>query len=146
MIFVVRYELFSSDSLAKQFVSVAAKEVYNYSNSLKFGFTLVKQNGLLTSNNIIEIRSVLEETRTGFRKVPGTSLKNDQTDELIYLPPQNFDEINEYMNNLEAFINDSELSDIDPLVKLAITHHQFESIHPFYDGNGSVGFPFFGHL
>lgn len=132
-------ELFSSDSLAKQFTSVAAKEVYNYSSSLKFGFELVRETGLLTSNNIIEIHSVLEETRTGFRKVPGTSLKNDQTQEIIYTPPQSFREINEHMNNLETFINDSELSDLDPLVKLAIIHHQFESIHPFYDGNGRTG-------
>src|SRR5690606_20437788 len=95
-------ELFSSDSLAKQFTSVAAKEVYNYSSSLKFGFELVKKTGLLTSNNIIEIHSVLEETRTGFRK----SLKNDQTQEIIYTPPQSFREINEHMNNLETFIND----------------------------------------
>lgn len=132
-------ELFSSDSLAKQFTSVAAKEVYNYSNSLKHGFHLVKKTGLLTSNNIIEIHSVLEETRTGFRKVPGTTLKNDQTGEVIYTPPQSFKEISEHMNNLENFINDSELSDLDPLMKLAIIHHQFESIHPFYDGNGRTG-------
>lgn len=132
-------ELFSSDSLAKQFTSIAAKEVFNYSNSLKFGFELVKKTGLLTSNNIIDIHSVLEETKTGFRKVPGTALKNDQTGEVIYTPPQSFPEISSYMNNLESFINDSELSDLDPLVKLAIIHHQFESIHPFYDGNGRTG-------
>jgi len=132
-------ELFSSDSLAKQFTSIAAKEVFNYSSSLKFGFELVKKTGLLTSNNIIDIHSVLEETKTGFRKVPGTALKNDQTGEVIYTPPQSFHEISEYMNNLESFINDAELSDLDPLVKLAIVHHQFESIHPFYDGNGRTG-------
>lgn len=75
-------ELFSSDSLAKQFTSIAAKEVFNYSSSLKFGFELVKETGLLTSNNIIDIHSVLEETKTGFRKVPGTALKNSQTGEI----------------------------------------------------------------
>ncbi len=132
-------ELFSSDSLAKQFTSIAAKEVFNYSSSLKFGFELVKETGLLTSNNIIDIHSVLEETKTGFRKVPGTALKNSQTGEVIYTPPQSFKEISDHMNNLESFINDSELSDLDPLVKLAIIHHQFESIHPFYDGNGRTG-------
>lgn len=132
-------ELFSSDSLSKEFTSVAAKEVYNYSSSLKSGFQLVKKTGLLTSNNIIDIHTILEETRTGFRKVPGTSLKNDQTGEVIYTPPQSFKEINEYMQNLESFINDPSLSDLDPLVKVAIIHHQFESIHPFYDGNGRTG-------
>ena len=62
-------ELFSSDSLAKQFTSVAAKEVYNYSSSLKSGFELVRKTGLLTSNNIIEIHSVLEETSVSFPKI-----------------------------------------------------------------------------
>jgi Fic family protein len=106
--------LFCSDSLAKQFTSLAAKEVYNYPSSLKFGFELVRKTGLLTSNNIIEIHSVLEETRTGFRKVPGTALKKDQTGEVIYTLPQSFREINDHMKNLEIFINASALSDLDP--------------------------------
>lgn len=132
-------ELFSSDYLSKQFASVAAKEVFNYAASLKYGFELVKEYGLLTSNNIINIHAILEETKTGFRKLPGTALKNEQTGETVYTPPQSFDEISEYMNNLETFINDAEISDIDPLLKMAIIHHQFESIHPFYDGNGRTG-------
>lgn len=132
-------ELFSSDELTKSFTSIAAKEVYNYATSLKYGFSLVRKTGLLTSNNIIQIHGVLEESESGFRKVPGTNLKNDQTGEVIYTPPQRNDEIVELMSNLEKFINDSETSDLDPLVKLAIIHHQFESIHPFYDGNGRTG-------
>lgn len=132
-------ELFSSDSFSKQFTSVAAKEVHNYSAALKFGYELVKMKKLLTSNNIIDIHSVLENSRTGFRKIPGTSLKNDQTGEIIYTPPQNAKEIEIHMNNLETYINDNTLSDLDPLVKMATIHHQFESIHPFYDGNGRVG-------
>ncbi len=132
-------ELFSSDSITKQFASTAAKEVHNYAASLKYGFAKVKEKGLLTSNNIIDIHSVLEETRTGFRKVPGTSLKNDQTGEVIYTPPQTHKEIDSFMQNLETFVNNNDLSDLDPLVKMAIIHHQFESIHPFYDGNGRTG-------
>lgn len=58
---------------------------------------------------------------------------------MVYTPPQHPEEIQELMNNLEQFINDSTLSDWDPLVKMAIIHHQFESIHPFYDGNGRTG-------
>lgn len=132
-------ELFSSDSITNQFASPSAKEVYNYAKSLKFGFQLVKDKGLLTLNSIIEIHAVLEGTRTGLRKLPGTSLKNDQTGEIVYTPPQNFKEIEENMMNLEKFINDNELSDLDTLVRMAIIHHQFESIHPFYDGNGRTG-------
>lgn len=132
-------ELFSSDSFARNFTSSAAKEVYNYATALKDGFSVVKKQGLLTCNQIIDIQSTLEETRTGFRKLPGTELKNEQTGEIVYTPPQSFDEITDYMSNLEAFINDGELCDWDPLVKMAVIHHQFESIHPFYDGNGRTG-------
>lgn len=132
-------ELFSSDSITRQFSSTAAKEVYNYAASLKYGYSLVINNRLLTSNNIIDIHAILEESRTGYRKVPGTELKNEQTGEVVYTPPQSFSEIDDYMANLESFINNNELSDLDPLVKMALIHHQFESIHPFYDGNGRTG-------
>ncbi|GAB6013350.1 Fic family protein [Viscerimonas tarda] len=132
-------ELFQSDFAAKKFKTVATKEVYNYAHALLSGFENMKKNGLLTLNQIIDIQSILEETRAGFRKLPGTELKNERTGETVYTPPQSYDEIVQYMNNLEQFINDETLSDLDPLVKLAIIHHQFESIHPFYDGNGRTG-------
>lgn len=132
-------ELFSSDNIAQQFASSAAKEVYNYASALKEGFTIVRKKQLITCNQIIEIQSILEETKSGFRKLPGTALKNGETGETIYTPPQNHDEIVTLMTNLETFINDNTLTDIDALVKMAIIHHQFESIHPFYDGNGRTG-------
>jgi Fic family protein len=94
---------------------------------------------MLTSNMIISIQELLEENKAGFRKLPGTALKNEQTGETVYTPPQSHDEIVAFMNNLEAFINDDSLSEQDPLVKMAVIHHQFESIHPFYDGNGRTG-------
>ena len=132
-------ELYSSDSIAQRFASTAAKEVYNYAHALKEGFKTVSQKQLITCNQIIEIQAILEQTKAGFRKLPGTALKNDQTGETIYTPPQAYDEIVDLMSNLEHFMNDNSLSDIDPLVKMAIIHHQFESIHPFYDGNGRTG-------
>ena len=132
-------ELFSSDSIAKQFASTAAKEVFNYATALKEGFNIVRNKHLITCNQIIEIQGILENTKAGFRKLPGTALKNDQTGETVYTPPQSHDEIVQLMNNLENFINDETLSDIDPLIKMAIIHQQFESIHPFYDGNGRTG-------
>ncbi len=132
-------ELYSSDTIAQQFASTAAKEVHSYATALKEGFRQVKQHMLLTCNQIIEIQAILEETHAGFRKLPGTALKNEQTGETIYTPPQHQDEIVALMNNLEQFINDDSLTDLDPLVKMAIIHHQFESIHPFYDGNGRTG-------
>jgi Fic family protein len=132
-------ELFQSDYAAKKFKTVATKEVYNYAHALLSGFENMKKNYLLTLHQIIDIQSILEETRAGFRKLPGTELKNERTGKTVYTPPQNHDEIVHYMRNLEQFINDETLSDLDPLVKLAIIHHQFESIHPFYDGNGRTG-------
>lgn len=70
---------------------------------------------------------------------PGTTLKNDATGEIVYQPPQTNEEIVAYMNNLERFINDADMCDWDPLVKMCVIHHQFESIHPFSDGIGRTG-------
>lgn len=119
-------------------VSAATKEVLNYAQALKFGFSLVRKDHLLTNSYIKQIQEILEENRAGFRSVPGTTLKN-QFKQVIYTPPQDRMEIDEYMQNLEAYINNDSLCDIDPLIKMAIIHHQFESIHPFYDGNGRTG-------
>jgi Fic family protein len=132
-------ELYRSDASAKQFVSSATKEVYSYAAALRSGFEKVLDKGLITNNIILEVQATIEENDAGFRKVPGTELKNDQTGEVVYTPPQDIGQINILMDNLEKFINDDSLSDIDPLTKMAVIHHQFESIHPFYDGNGRTG-------
>jgi Fic family protein len=132
-------ELYKSDVSAKQFSTYAAKEVYSYATALRNGYEKVKKNGLLTNTSILEIQETLEENSAGFRKLPGTVLKNDRTGEVVYSPPQAQEEIRALMNNLEQFINDDKLCDWDPLIKMAIIHHQFESIHPFYDGNGRTG-------
>ena len=73
------------------------------------------------------------------RKLPGTELKNLTTGEVVYTPPQDADANIELIDNLMIYINDESLSDLDVLVKMAVIHHQFESIHPFYDGNGRAG-------
>ena len=132
-------DLYRSDSIARHFVTVAAKEVHNYAAALRNGFEQVKTTGLLTTNDILTIQACIEENRAGFRKLPGTELKNEQTGEIVYTPPQHPDEIIALMTNLERFINDVELCDWDALTKMAVIHHQFESIHPFYDGNGRTG-------
>ena len=121
------------------FKSLNAKEVQNYISALKLGFELISKNKILTNNDIIDIQSELEKNNAGFRKVPGTALKNATTGEIIYIPPQEYKTIQNLMTNLERFINDEQLSNFDPLVKMAIIHYQFESIHPFYDGNGRTG-------
>lgn len=119
-------------------VTVATKEVLNYAEALKYGFQLIRQKKILSNNNIKDIQQKLESNNAGFRSIPRTTLKN-QTGTIVYTPPQDKRDIEKYMENLQAFINDSTLSDLDPLIKMAIIHHQFESIHPFYDGNGRTG-------
>ncbi len=132
-------DLYKSELNFDSVKSHNAKEVQNYISALKKGFELTSKSGLLTNRIILQIQEVLENNKAGFRKLPGTELKNAATGETIYTPPQNFNEINHLMSNLEKFINDQVLCDYDPIIKMAIIHFQFESIHPFYDGNGRTG-------
>lgn len=120
-------------------ISPDIKEVQNYVIAMKKGYELIQEQELLTNQTILKIQETLEGNNAGFRKLPGTALKNAQTGETIYTPPQDPNEIIGLMDNLEQFINDPKMSDYDPLVKMAIIHFQFESIHPFYDGNGRTG-------
>ncbi len=119
-------------------INAATKEVLNYREALQHGFRLVKEKGVLTSSVIREIQKLLEHNSAGFRSIPGTTLKSSDG-KTVYTPPQDRTEILNYMDNLESFINNDDISELDPLIKLAIIHHQFESIHPFYDGNGRTG-------
>lgn len=132
-------EIYQSSLAIHHFASPQAKEVHLYAQALKKGYELVTKNGIITNNHILQIQEVLIQNNAGFRKLTGTVLKNDRTGEVIYNPPQNYDTIVSLMANLEEFINNDEMMDLDPLVKMAIIHHQFESIHPFYDGNGRTG-------
>lgn len=120
-------------------VSIAAKEVQRYREALYRGFDLVKEQGLLLKRHIVEIQGVLEENDAGIRTQSGTALRNERTGEIVYMPPQDYETIQRLMDNLEQYINSADMDDYDPLVKMAIIHYQFESIHPFYDGNGRTG-------
>lgn len=120
-------------------LSQSVKEVRYYGEALRKGFELVTKNKLLLTRDIVQIQSLLEKNDAGIRKQGGTCLKSDQTGEVIFTPPQFEDDIRNALANLEKYINDAELDDIDPLIKMAIIHHQFETIHPFYDGNGRTG-------
>jgi Fic family protein len=133
-------ELFQADLIPDRPQSAAAKEVALYRDALKLGFrALQASQGLITNNTIISMFQKLKRTTGGFRNTPGTALKNDRTGDVVYVPPQDARDIVEKMNALERFINDDTLSDLDPLIKMALIHHQFESIHPFPDGNGRLG-------
>jgi len=115
----------------------AAKEVQYYSAALKHGFDLLKKHGFLTVNYIVGIQKILEQNDAGIRSQAGTVLKNEATGEIIYTPPQNKEDILRLLKNLEEYINQE--NGLDALIKMAIIHYQFESIHPFYDGNGRTG-------
>ena len=132
-------DLYKANLFGDYIKNPAAKEVNRYATALKNAFEQVKHDRLLTVNRIVGIHRVLEQNEAGIRKLPGTALKNERTGETVYTPPQDHGEIVRLMNNLEQFINDDELSNVDPLVKMAVIHYQFESIHPFYDGNGRTG-------
>lgn len=120
-------------------VSIAAKEVQSYAAALKCGFDLIKRHGFLSNNHLLQILDILEPNNGAIRKLPGTVLKNQQSGEVVYTPPQDYETIVSYLNNLEQFINDDTLTDWDALIKMTVIHFQFESIHPFYDGNGRTG-------
>lgn len=120
----------------KNFYTKEAKEVENYREALLFWFHKVKETWLLLNRDILKIQEILEKNEAWFRKQSWTKLENQETKEIIYLPPQKLDEILDLMENLEKYINDNSISDLDELIKMAIIHHQFESIHPFYDWNG----------
>lgn len=133
-------ELFRADLFPEGPKSPAAKEVARYRDALKAGFdALHDKDGLITNNLIIRMFQVLRRTEGGFRETPGTKLYNERTGEIVYVPPQDGREIENQMGELERFINDDAASDLDPLIKMALIHHQFESIHPFPDGNGRIG-------
>jgi len=132
-------ELYKADLFSDYVKNPAAKEVSRYATALKTAFEQVKRDRLISVNRIVDTHRVLEQNDAGIRKLPGTALKNGRTGETVYTPPPDHAEIVRLMNNLEQFINDDALYDADPLVKMAVIHHQFESIHPFYDGNGRTG-------
>ena len=132
-------DLYKEESGLQQTVTNAsAKEVLDYRAAILRRFDLVRSKKILTCNIICQIQQELEHNRAGFRALPGTMLKRGDG-EVVYTPPQTGDGVRQLMDNLENFINNDTLTDIDPLVKVAIVHHQFESIHPFYDGNGRTG-------
>jgi Fic family protein len=128
-------ELYASREEAA--VSPAAKEVRNYVSALRTGYAAVRDSGLIRLETVLAVQSELEQNRAGLRRLPGTVLKNESTGAVIYEPPQDAVEVERLMGNLIDFIHAED--GLDPLLRMAIVHHQFEGIHPFYDGNGRTG-------
>ncbi len=131
-------ELYKALTVNKSNFSAQTKEVVNYRKAIFKGFGLIEKQGFLRVNDIIDIQHDLIGNNAGIRSTPGTVLKNDTTGEIVYTPPQDKKEIQDLLSNFIEYFN-RDKDEISPLINLAILHHQFESIHPFYDGNGRAG-------
>lgn len=133
-------ELFQADLHIAEWVSPAAKEVSRYREALTHGFERMRQQqGILSNGTLIALFQLLKNSSEEFRTGGGTVLKNEKTGATVFVPPQDGLSVQEHMRALERFINDETVDDLDPLVRMALIHHQFESIHPFSDGNGRIG-------
>lgn len=129
-------ELYKSLVADKKVKNSATKEVLNYKEALWLGLELLKKKPFITTNLCISIVQCIKQNTASIRNTPGTTLSNTQG-EVIYTPPSGEKVIREKLANLEKFINENET--IDPLIKMALMHYQFEAIHPFSDGNGRTG-------
>jgi Fic family protein len=128
-------ELYKHIAIKSTDVEPSAKEVINYREAIYKGAGIIKKRGLLSVSDITKIQEIIIENNAGIRKLPGTSLVNALTNEIIYMPPQDYDEICYLFSNFCEYLNNNENS----LWKMAVLHYQFETIHPFYDGNGRTG-------
>jgi|SRR6218665_2596121 len=129
-------DLYQSLVADKKFGNFATKEVLSYKEALWLGLEKLKTKPFITTNLCIEIVQCIKQNQTTIRVTPGTTLSNTNG-EIIYTPPSGEDVIREKLSNLEKFINEN--TTIDPLIKMALMHYQFEAIHPFSDGNGRTG-------
>jgi Fic family protein len=131
------------DALFKAFTAKSSridpetKEVLHYREALWNGFTALQKDGLLTTNCFIKLVQTIKKNQAGIRTTPGTKIVNSTTGEVIFTPPEGEQILRNKLTNLEKYIHSKE--NVDPLVKLAVIHYQFEAIHPFSDGNGRTG-------
>lgn len=131
-------EIYKAISSNQKLQNSAVKEVVNYRRAIFYGYDLAKKQNFIKLKDVEEIQKIIIENNAGYRKTPGTVLKNDKTGEVVYTPPQDKNEILDLLSNFLEHFN-IENKETSPLINLAILHYQFESIHPFYDGNGRTG-------
>lgn len=129
-------DLYQAAVADKKFDNPATKEVISYKEAIWLGFQRLEKQPFITTNLCVEIVQCIKQNTAGIRTTPGTTLSNTKG-EVIYTPPSGEHVIREKMANLESFINENDA--IDPLIKMAVSHYQFEAIHPFSDGNGRTG-------
>ena len=116
------------------------KEVLRYREAMYAGLKFMEERGnLITTNNLVQIVQTIKNNDAGIRNQPGTQLRSSITGEVIFTPPCCEEIIRNKLKALEQFINTNDTEQIDPLIKMALLHYQFEAIHPFADGNGRTG-------
>ncbi|MFT7162134.1 MAG: Fic family protein [Bacteroidia bacterium] len=128
--------LYQSIVAEKKFSDPASKEVISYKEALWYALEKLQTQPFITTNLCIEIMQRIKQNTSSIRLIPGTTLSNTKR-EVVYTPPSGEHMILEKLSNLEKFINED--STLDPLIKMALMHYQFEAIHPFADGNGRTG-------
>jgi len=130
-------ELFKASIADKKIENPATKEVIHYKDALCYGVNQLEKKPILNINLFIAIMQIIKENKSSIRNALGTQLSNPATNKVVYTPPEGEQVIREKLKNLEEFMNIED--DMDPLIKMAIIHYQFEAIHPFFDGNGRTG-------
>jgi Fic family protein len=131
-------EAFQATYFVEEELKKEQKETKYYREALLTGYNEIKQRGFLNTNSFIEIQSHIVPEKAGIRKIPGVKIQNHTTKEVLYTPPDGEILIRKLLADFEKYFNDF-TDDIDPLIKMAVLHYQFESIHPFLDGNGRTG-------
>jgi len=137
-------DLYKSLVADRKIENAATKEVLSYKEALWLGLEELQTKPFITTNLCIKIVQCIKQNNASIRQTPGTTLSNTQG-EVIYTPPSGEQVIREKLANVEKFINEDVVSSgelgptIDPLIKMALLHYQFEAIHPFWDGNGRTG-------
>lgn len=129
--------LFQAFTASTSQIDPVTKEVLRYREAVWEGYNALQEQPLLTTNLFIQLVQTIKKNKTGIRNVPGTTIGNPTTGEVFYTPPEGEDLIRQKLKNLEEYIHAE--NEVDPLVKMAVIHYQFEAIHPFFDGNGRTG-------
>lgn len=130
-------EVFQMELLPEKKRTGAAKEVLHYRDAMLHGLSIVRKKGFIATNDFVAIQKIIEPNKFGIRKMD-VKIENAATKEVLYTPPTGEKLLRDLLQNIEQYINRND-DDIDPLIKMAVFHYQFESIHPFLDGNGRVG-------
>jgi Fic family protein len=128
--------MFRFAQLDERGADAATKEALRYRTALRQGFESIKRRPLSTAS-AVEICSTIKDVQMQVRRLPGTTLASDRTGEVIYTPPVGETLLREKLANWEHFMHEHDT--IDPLIRMAVVHYQFEAIHPFTDGNGRTG-------